>query len=68
MLQHVNYDEWFRAVGRLTTWGDEAFYSVVDIQLDGPTDMIAIYSNPSNEQAKFVLGAVWHGDHYGFHS
>ena len=39
----------------------------VAISRDGDTDMIAVYRNADNELT-YVIGAVWHDDHYGFHS
>jgi hypothetical protein len=42
-------------------------HPIVAISKDGDTDMIAVYRNSDNEVV-YVIGAVWHNDHYGFHS
>lgn len=65
-MQHAtDHDEWFRAVGRLSTWNMS--FPTVDIRPDGETDMVAVYKD-ENDNVKYVIGAVWHDDHYGFHS
>ena len=66
-MQHAtNHDEWFRALGRLCAWGRGTYPSVA-IHADGETDMIAIYTDAEGNRG-FTMGAVWHNDHYGFHS
>lgn len=65
-MQHTtNADEWFRAVGRLSTWNMS--FPTVDIYPVGETDMVAVYKD-ENGNVGYVIGAVWHDDHYGFHS
>lgn len=66
-MQHAtDHTEWFRALGKLCTWGLSTYPRVV-INADGKTDMIAIYFD-AEDNCGFTLGAVWHDDHYGFHS
>lgn len=65
-MQHTtNADEWFRAVGRLSKWNMS--FPTVDIYPVGETDMVAVYKD-ENGNVGYVIGAVWHDDHYGFHS
>lgn len=62
-MAETNHDEWYRALGRLASWGRD---HSVDIYPDGH-DMTAVYKHNDGE-TRFVIGAIWHGDHYGFHS
>lgn len=65
-MHETNHDEWYRALGRLATWG--MGYDTVDIYPDGH-DMTAVYKHIEGDTThKFVIGAIWHGDQYGFHS
>jgi hypothetical protein len=53
------------AVGYLSTWNMN--YPRVEIyNIDG-TDLVANYYD-KNGTHKYQIGAVWHKDHYGFHS
>tara|TARA_R110000822_G_scaffold37009_5_gene103819 strand:- start:46 stop:297 length:252 start_codon:yes stop_codon:yes gene_type:complete len=65
MLEEVSSTEFFNAIGYLSTWN--MTYPSCFISKDGDTDMCAVYRNADNEIG-YVIGAVWHGDHYGFHS
>lgn len=65
MQEVTDYKEWNRAVGYLSTWN--LTYPVCNIFADGKTDMVAVYKTANNERG-YTIGAVWHGDHYGFHS
>lgn len=58
-------EQFWQAIGRLSTWGMS--YKQVEIYPDG-TDMIAVFKNENEQKANFVIGAVWHGNQYGFHS
>lgn len=65
MKEIVGHDEWIKAIGYLSTWN--MTFPKVDIYADGETDMIAVYLNDEGVKS-YSIGAVWHGDHYGFHS
>ena len=65
MQAATDVNEWFRAIGYLSTWN--MTFSKVEIHVDGETDMVAVYKDENNNVG-YVIGAVWHGDHYGFHS
>lgn len=65
-MQHAtNHDEWFRAIGYLSTWNMS--FPTVEIRAEGGTDMVAVYKD-EEDNVRYVIGAVWHNDHYGFHS
>jgi len=62
------WDKLWTAIGYLSTWN--LSYPTVHIYREsgyGSTDLYAVYSNEAGE-TKYVIGAVWHEDHYGFHS
>lgn len=58
------------ALGYLSMWNREA-YPVVNIVLvgeRGSMELIACYRVEENGPIGYSIGAVWHGDHFGFHS
>jgi hypothetical protein len=57
--------EFNKAVGYLSTWN--MVHPTMHIYADGETDMTAVYFDADGNRA-YVIGAVWHEDHYGFHS
>lgn len=59
------WDKLWTAIGYLSTWN--MTFPTVNIYRDGDTDMVAVYLNKQGERG-YVIGAVWHEDHYGFHS
>jgi len=59
------WDKLQAAIGYLSTWNTN--YPVCKIFCDGKTDLVALYYNDVGERA-YVIGAVWHETHYGFHS
>lgn len=61
----VGKDKFYDALGYLSTWN--MTYPTVDIYTDGDNDMVAVYKDDT-DNTKYVIGAVWHEDHYGFHS
>ncbi len=65
MQNATDHNEWFRAIGYLSTW-NMTFPTVV-IHADGETDMVALYRD-EDDRIRYVIGAVWHDDRYGFHS
>jgi hypothetical protein len=60
----VGKDKFFDALGYLGTWN--MTYPTVDIYPDD-TDLVAVYKDDTGKTG-YVIGAVWHEDHYGFHS
>ena len=59
------WDKLWEAIGYLSTWN--LSYPIVRIHRDGKTDMVAVYLKGDGELG-YAIGAVWHDDHYGFHS
>jgi hypothetical protein len=59
------YDKLWQAIGYLSTWNQS--YPKVCIYRDRGNDLLAVYLNDAGE-TKYAIGAVWHDDHYGFHS
>jgi hypothetical protein len=65
MSNNCDWEKLWHAIGYLSTWNTT--YPTVLIFRDGATDLVAIYYDEKNSP-KYVIGAVWHGEHYGFHS
>ena len=60
------------AVGYLSTWNVTG-YKHVSIYARDDAELLACYWSTEEERNAgarpgYVIGAVWHGDHYGFHS
>lgn len=58
------------ALGYLSLW-NWSTYPVVDITImgrEGDMELCAFYRKEAGGKAEYVIGAVWHGDHFGFHS
>ena len=66
IMEAVGAQNFFTAIGYLSTWNMS--YDFVRITQDGDTGMVAVYKNTEDGPTKYVIGAVWHDDHYGFHS
>lgn len=61
------WDKLWEAIGYLSSWSADN-YPIVRIYRDGNgPDMAAVYLKADGELG-YVIGAVWHDDHYGFHS
>lgn len=58
------WEKLWMAIGYLSTWN--LSYPTVRIFRDGSTDLVAVYFKDGDRM--YTIGAVWHGDHYGFHS
>lgn len=59
----------FTAIGYLAQWAIAGQnYPNVRITVQNDGEMLAVYTNPEDSTKRYVIGAVWHGDHYGFHS
>ena len=59
------WDKLWQAIGYLSSWNMS--YPTVRIFRDGGDDLVAVYFKEDGERG-YVIGAVWHGEHYGFHS
>jgi len=62
----VGLAHFYGALGYLSQWN--LTYGHVEITQDGDTDMVAVYRKTRSGPVEYVIGAVWHDDHYGFHS
>ena len=64
--------ELFQAIGYLSQWGmGSATYAYCEIfggVYDGNPELIATYRTEERGVITYQIGAVWHGDHFGFHS
>jgi hypothetical protein len=62
----VGHEHLWKAIGYLSQWASGT-YPNANIYSDGGCDLVAHYSDPDCGR-QYTIGAVWHGDHYGFHS
>ena len=62
----VGPSHFYSALGYLSQWN--LTYGHVEITQDDTTDMVAVYRATPGAPVEYVIGAVWHEDHYGFHS
>lgn len=61
----VSHEKLWEAIGYLSSW-NMSFPSVI-IYADYNQDLVAVYRHEDGSRG-YVIGAVWHDDHYGFHS
>lgn len=69
--QRDNHYEKFNAmIGRLAMWGSDSYDTVDIVQDREKGDLMAAYTNSTDQNSKYVIGAIWHEDdcHYSFHS
>ena len=66
IMEAVGRQNFFEAIGYLATWNMS--FGFVQITQDDTTDMVAVYRDTERGLTKYIIGAVWHDDHYGFHS
>jgi hypothetical protein len=64
-LDTVGREAFQNAIGYLTTWSLN--HPRVVIYIEDECDLVAVYKDETNT-TQYVIGAVWHDDHYGFHS
>lgn len=56
-----------RALGYLSSW--YMAFPIVTIYIAGDEEIRAVYYKKADDKrAGYVLAAIWHGDHFGFHS
>ncbi len=65
MRQLTDATEWYYAIGYLSTWN--MTFTRVNIYRDTDTDLLAVYYDDKDVR-QYTIAAVWHNDHYGFHS
>lgn len=63
--------EFNKAISYLSTWAFDTYDTVSICTNDRDIEFTAVYSHSMDRDVnpkKYVLGAVWHEDHFGFHS
>ena len=67
-LHHAtDYKQVESALGYLSSWNMS--FPIVTIYISGDDEIRAVYySKADDKRAGYVLAAVWHDDHFGFHS
>jgi hypothetical protein len=65
VIGNTNRAEFEKAIGYLSTWN--LTFPEVNIFSDSKDELTAVYITAEGERG-YVIGAVWHEDHYGFHS
>lgn len=59
----------FVALGYLTSWNMTFGYvRITGGFYNGNPELIATYKDDETAPVGYCIGAVWHGDHFGFHS
>jgi hypothetical protein len=69
MQQVAGYMRFHDALGYLSSWN--MTYGYVRITggiYSGNPELIATYKDEANGPVRYQIGAVWHDDHFGFHS
>lgn len=62
-----NEREVYRALGYLSTWNMS--YPIVKIWIDTKhNEITAVYFREEGADCGYSIAAVWHGEHFGFHS
>ena len=61
--------ELFIAIGYLSQWNMSfAHVDIIGGVYDGNPELVATYRDEERGLIKYQIGAVWHDDHFGFHS
>jgi hypothetical protein len=66
----VEINDWgmlMHAIGYLSTWAAGVFPEVTIVRDGKSPDLVAQYRHAAGTPG-YTIGAVWHDDHYGFHS
>lgn len=67
IAEKVGFDKLQAAIGYLSLWN--MGFDQVSISLNpAELEMTAIYTYGSGAPGRYVIGAIWHDDHFGFHS
>lgn len=59
--------ELFKALGYLSTWASDSYPKVNIYANANDGELTACYLDKDGNRG-YVIGAIWHGDYYGFHS
>ena len=59
----------YEALGYLTSWNmTYGYVRIAGGVYDGNPELIATYKEDITAPVGYCIGAVWHEDHFGFHS
>jgi hypothetical protein len=65
----TGYQRFYEALGYLTSWNMAFGYVRITGGIyDGNPELIATYKDTLTAPVGYQIGAVWHDDHFGFHS
>lgn len=69
LIENTDGRKVYEAIGYLSTWSPVG-YPICEITISGDEyEMVAVYFDQERDHTRrYVIGAVWHGDHFGFHS
>ena len=73
LAETTSMAEVYRALGYLSAWNMTG-YPVVDLAICGeptdsePMEILAYYRKEAGAVPGYVIGAVWNGERFGFHS
>jgi hypothetical protein len=69
LIENTDGRKVYEAIGYLSTWSPIS-YPICEITISGDEfEMTAVYYNAERDYTRrAVIGAVWHEDHFGFHS
>lgn len=71
LVQTTGTEEFNKALGYLSQWNMTFPYVRIAIASTTEPELVAMYYQDSDMEGRrpgYVIGAVWHGDHFGFHS
>lgn len=58
-----------QAIGYLASWNlAHPYCEIIGGIYDGTPEIVATYRKEQRGPITYQIGAVWHGDHFGFHS
>lgn len=62
-----SWEKLWHAIGYLSTWSIGSYPYVNIWREPNSPDLVATYRDTERDKS-YTIGAVWHEDHYGFHS
>jgi len=66
LMDNTDSEKVTSALSYLATWNFT--YTIVDVYFIPSTNEITAVYRDETGARKYVIGAVWHTDHFGFHS
>lgn len=68
LIQQTEAHKAHDALAYLTVWALASYAHVTVYISTRDPEMVAIYRKQEGEAPGYTIGAVWHDDHFGFHS